>query len=265
MDHAQRIEFIANCELADCKHSLAEHVARMAGPSSSLIQPHDRAASAEAAVTGGSLVAFTAGMSRQNKEDVMDSFLFASLYAHKKVNAESQSEQWYKVYNEMLRHLGWVGTRWSYSRYQTSQQRFTMEQAGAEIIKSAIMAAAAPGPASLAMLAVARDALTALSAEEGPLRLFERQTKTHRGGNFRLASCTEIADGSVIAAMAAVAFQSNLSATNVLFWEWDNSDVQIYKGENYLEFNSRHYARHRETVRQKLADIADQAIMEFEI
>ncbi|MFH4134713.1 hypothetical protein WAI79_20090, partial [Acinetobacter baumannii] len=64
-----------------------------------------------------------------------------------------------------------------------------MDEVGLETLGSAVAAAALPGPASLLMLKVAADAIAALKDKKEPLRLFESQTKNHRGGSFRIASC----------------------------------------------------------------------------
>ena len=49
-----------------------------------------------AAVVEQSLMTFAAGMSLQNRIDVMSSYQFASLVASKLYDSEDQSEQWYK-------------------------------------------------------------------------------------------------------------------------------------------------------------------------
>ncbi len=259
---------LANYELADASRSLAEQVdaqAALPTAASLLSDPQESGEGAGAAVAGGTLIAFAEGVSRQNKDDVMNSLLYATLAANVKYNPESQSDQWYGLFNTVLSRLGWLSTKWSYARYRATQQRFTMDEVGLEILGSAIAAATLPGPASLAMLKVAKDAVTALSARKEPLRLFERQTKTHRGGNFRIAACAESADGDVSLAMGAVAFSSNINVTNVMFWEWQNSDVETYKGENSLVFNTRVYASVRDVVQKKLDENARNALEEFDI
>lgn len=265
MNDTQRLQHIAAFEIADSTRSLAEQLAEPEAAPMSPALATDTTLAAQAAVTGGSLVAFAQGVSRQNREDVMDSLLFATLVANKAANPETQSDKWYQQFNTVLATLGWFSAHWRYARYNTTRQRFTMDQAGLEIVKSAIAAAALPGPAAFALLKVAQDALTALSANKEPLRLFERQTRTHRGGNFRVASCSESEDGLVNLSMGAVAFRSDLNVTNVLFWEWNNSEVEIYRGENNLTLNTRIYARHRAQIQDKLGDGAKSAIAEFDI
>ncbi|MBX8477645.1 hypothetical protein K5D38_22960 [Pseudomonas cichorii] len=264
MNDTASLNYIENCELASCTHSLAEHTEAMSARLRSGDQPVVPVAP-QGAVVGGSVVAFTEGVSRQNKEDVMDSFLFATLVANKAFNPESQTQLWYGKYNEVLAKLGWLSVNWSYARYRTTRQSFTMDQVGLEIIGSAIAAAALPGPASAAMLKVAGDAIAALKAKDKPLRLFEHQSKTHKGGSFRIAACSESSDGFVNVALGAVSFNTEINVTNVLFWEWNNSDVSTYQGQNNLVLNSTVYQRHRELVRERLGNNAKDAIEEYEI
>ncbi|MBD8598892.1 hypothetical protein QWI18_14470 [Pseudomonas sp. W2Oct36] len=260
MTDAERSAFIDQCQMANCTHSLIEHFSAMDNAVPDL--PDDPS---QGAVAAGNLLAFAEGVSRQNKDDVIDSLLFATLVANKAFNPEKQSEQWYQQYNKVLTTLGWFSTNWRYSRYYSTHRRFSMEQAGLEIISSAIAAAALPGPASVAMLKVAGDAVAALKAQEKPLRIFERQTKTHRGANFRIGACTESSDGTVNLAMGAVNFSTDSAVTNVLFWEWNSAEVQAFRGENHLVLNTRVYAALRTQIQQRLNKSASAAIEEFQI
>lgn len=262
MSDASRRAFVMQSELADGSKAVIDHhphIAVMSEMGDVLPDPQG------AAVVGSNLLAFAEGVSRQNKEDVMDSFLFATLVANKAFNPETQSQQWYARFNGVLSTLGWLSTNWSYSRYRASHQLFTMDQAGLEILASAIAAAALPGPASAAMLSVAADALKTLQASEKPLRLFERQTKSHQGANFRIGACVEAADGTINLAIGAVNFQARSEVVDVLFWEWDSANVETFRGEDHLVLNRRLYAQVRETVQRRLGDNAKSAIEEFEI
>ncbi|KPX44414.1 Uncharacterized protein ALO68_02963 [Pseudomonas syringae pv. helianthi] len=268
MSTTDNLDYLAACELAECPASL---IAYAASRQPELLRASDVTDSvsdderSQGAVVASNLVAFAEGMSRQSKEDVMDSFLFATLVANKAFNAETQAEKWYGKFNEALSRAGWLSTRWNYARYRATQQRFTMDEVGLEILGSAVTAAALPGPASLLMLKVAADAVAALKARKEPLRLFEGQTKTHRGGSFRIASCIESDDKTVNLAMGAVSFQADSDVTNVLFWEWQDTHVNTWKGEDNLVLNARLYARHRDLIQKMLGDSARRAIAEFEL
>lgn len=269
MNIHETLNYIAACELADHCAASANVYAVMGGPSAlAAAVPQALTQDAgdkikEAAVVASNLVAFADGVSRQNKDDVMDSFLFATLVANKAFNPETQSDQWNDLFKEVLSNLGWLPTQWNYARFRGVQQRFTMDEIGLEILSSAIAAAALPGPASLAMLKVAGDAVATLRAKEEPLRLFESQAKTHRGGNFRIASCFETDDGTVNLAMGAVSFQADTDVTNVLFWEWQNTQVHTWQGESSLVFNTRFYKEIRSDIQEKLGSNAKKAIDKY--
>ncbi|MBA1230422.1 hypothetical protein G7013_12285 [Pseudomonas viridiflava] len=271
MNTNETLDYIAGCELADdCAaqvkgYAAAGMMAFLGADVTDAPAQKERDNGKEGAVVASSLVAFAEGVSRQNKNDVMESFLFATLVANKAFSPETQGDQWYDKFNEVLAKIGWLSTHWNYARYRGAQQRFTMDEVGLEILGSAVAAAALPGPASLAMLKVAGDAIAALRAKEEPLRLFESQTKAHRGGNFRIASCVESQDGTVNLAMGAVKFQADSAVTNVLFWEWQNTHVETWLGESHLVFNTAFYARHRELIQDKLGSNAKRAIEEFDI
>jgi hypothetical protein len=252
--------FIANSELADGALSLMD---TLADSKVTLDSPQPEPASA--AVTGSNLLVFTESVSRQNREDVMDSYLFATLVANKAFNPETQSEQWYAKFNEVLSKVGWLSSNWSYSRYRSTDRSFTMDKAGLQILGSAIAAAALPGPASAAMLKVAADAVQTLAARDQPLQLFERQTRSHSGANFRLGACLESSDGTISLAMGAVNFQADAAFSNVLFWEWNSAEVQTFRGESNLVLNSSLYATVRAAIRKRLGNNAEAAIAEFDI
>lgn len=238
-------QFIANCELAEC-----------APPAESTI--------ARGAVVASSLMAFAEGTSAQGRQDVMDSFLFATRAANKAFDQETQADQWYKKFNDTLTLLGWGATQWIFVRHEASGRRFAMDQLGLEVLASALAATLQPATASAAMLKLASDAVKALRAKEQPLTLFEQQTRTHQSAHFRIASCVETA-GLINMVMGAVSFQASSRSTDVLFWEWSDADGQTWRGEGSLVLNSRLYAEHRELVQQRLGASSRQAIAEFDI
>lgn len=271
LDYRDSQAFVSQCELADASHSMIDHLSTL-NTRAARFNPMARMAplalqetDETAAVVASNLLVFTEGMSSQNKQDVMDSVLFATLVANKQFNPEKEREQWYALFNTVLAKVGWLSTRWTNARYRATQQTLTMEQVALEILASAVAASALPGPASAAMLGVAADALRSLAAQDKPLRLFERHVKNHNGADFRIGACAESADGTVNLAMGAVSFSANAQVTNVLFWEWNSVEVQTYRAENSLTLNARLYARVRAQIQAKLGDSAQAAVEDFDI
>lgn len=238
-------QFIATCELAECAPAAEDTIAR-------------------GAVVASSLMAFAQGTSAQGRQDVMDSFLFATLAANKAHNPQTQADQWYEKFNEVLARLGWLWSQWRFARQAASGRRLSLDQMGLEVLAAGLAAAALPGPASAAMLKVATEAVKALGASQQPLGLFERQTRTHHGAHLRIASCIETT-GLINVVMGAVSVQASTQVTDVLFGQWSDADGQAWRGEGSLVLNSRLYAENRDLVQQRLGAGSRQAIAEFDI
>jgi hypothetical protein len=191
----------------------------------------------DAAVAVGGIVAFVNGASAQNKQDVLNTFMFARLAASYEFDSKRQGDNWYSLFSQVMLDLGWVGFKSRYTRYAATEQRFTMEQAGLKILAAAIAAASMPGSAALAMLTVAKDAVQALRENSEAARLFERQTKDHRDADFAMASCVQLAGNDLVMAMGSVHMKATTNVTNVLFTEWQRSSVSIMRAEDVVTLN----------------------------
>ncbi|MFJ3482945.1 hypothetical protein ACIPL1_06130 [Pseudomonas sp. NPDC090202] len=266
MNAADRCRYIADLDLADFTMDAVDGrmMRMMADPITADVPPLAPDAPV-AAVVGSAILGFTEGVSDQNRQDIMDCFLLAQLKANKEFANEVGSEKWFGSFRTVLNQLGLGSWNWSYSRYQSGDKKFTMDQTGLQVLASAIAAASLPGPATLAMLKVAADTIAALQAREKPLGIFERQARTHNGASFAMGACSQSATGEACVAMGAVSFDTASTVTNVLFWDWHSADVNVHRGEDNLVLNSVQYGVVREEVRKKLGDKAKQAIAEFDI
>lgn len=263
MSIEERLAYIAECELPVVALSSDEVDSPVRGRTRRSLNVDEEKEGA--AVVANSIVSFVAGMSKQNKEDIKNSVLFATLVANR-AYPDMDGPRWYEKFMEVMsRACGWFPMRKEYAEYTTVEQQFTMDQVGLKILSSIIAAAAVPGPASVLLLGVAQQALEALQASEQPLRLFEGKSRTHNGGNFSIASCTESADGEVLMAMGTVNFSSTLNVKNVLFWNWNNTSVSISRAESYLGLNQGIYAEVRNDILAKLGRNAKDAVAEYEI
>lgn len=219
---------------------------------------------ASAAVVSNAIIAFVAGMSPQNKKDVQNSFLFATLAANNQYNANQQSESWYRLFLEVMTDLGWVTARRSYSDYRVTDRSFTMDQVGLSILASVVTAASVPAVASAALIKVAKDAIDALVKTDKPFRLFKQRSERIRDANFAIASCTEIND-QVLLALATFDLKSDVNFTNVLFWEWNNSTVRLSRGDGVFTLNNNVYSFARDEVLRMLGENALKAIAKYSI
>lgn len=217
----------------------------------------------EAMVTSDTIVSIVAGMSRENKLIVRRTVQFCSMVASNEHPRGGVA--WFDRYEELLGLCGWVSPQWSTTDYSASNTRFTMDQVALDILKSAIVAAALPGPASVLLLKVAADAVDALKDDEKPLRLFEQSSKKHNGAKFAIAASAQSDEGDVVMAMGALDFRTSLSVTNVLFWEWSRSSVAINRAESVMELIPESYEDVRDIVEKKLKDHQRQTLLDIKL
>jgi len=215
-------------------------------------------------VVSNAIIAFVAGMSPQNKKDVQNSFLFATLVANNQYDANQQSESWYQLFMTVMADLGWNSIRRDYSDYRVADRSFTMDQVGLSILASVVAAAAVPAVASAALIKVAKDAIDALAKTDKPFRLFKQRSERVRNANFAVASCTEDR-GEVLMALATFDLKSDVNFTNVLFWEWNNSTVRISRGEAVLVLNEQVYSAARDEIVKRLQANVLEAIATYSI
>lgn len=242
------------CELASCVPQ------PMTGALGALLVDEKKP---EGVVAQDVVLSIVEGMSKKHKEIIKDCLLFASQAANNAAPAEGVA--WYKKFKEVMAYCGWPSQASNWSDYTATNNKFTMEQEGLKILSSAIAAIGTGGATGALMLKVASDTFAALQSSDKPLRLFENASRKHKGGRFAMASGVESEDGEVILAMGAVDFSTALNVTNVLFWEWNSSEVKIKRAENHMILNQRHFESISDIVRKKLTDQARKALAAFDI
>jgi len=212
----------------------------------------------EAYVDKGSLVAFVAGVSAQNREDVLKSTLLAQLAADKKHNRENAVMEWYKFYQDVLGNIGWAVQGYIWSDYRSSKMSFTMDEAVVEII-----AAAFTGQAEL-VIAAALDALRKLPKEDGRLQLFHNSSTAGKVANFQISACTET-NGTVAMNTAAFYTTASKDITNVLFFSFSSASDSLKKATNGQTLDSTVYGKVRTQILNKLGENAASFVAKLDL
>jgi hypothetical protein len=236
---------------------LSEH------PTSDMIVP------ASAAVAGHGIIGFVEGISRQAREDVLDTFTYASLAADKRHSVVTQNGAWYKVFREvMIRALHWTPQDVAYTSYSGRERVLTMDKISLDLLASSLVAAGAAatgGAASPLVLQVASDAVKALKENPGPLRLFDGRTKKSNGVRFMVGGCRESQEGVIVLAVGAVEMKAQITTGHVLFVNWNSVSLNIQRSADVFVFHQSMYAARRDRVRAELSKAADAAFLEFPI
>lgn len=216
-----------------------------------------------AAVVEQSLMTFAAGMSLQNRIDVMNSYQFASLVASRLYDGEDQSENWYKQNLKVMEDLGWLTVRRTYEREVNDAQSLTLGNVAFKAIKI-VGQAAFGGPVAEALGSVAMQAVESLGNITEAQDIFKHNYMQRQSGTIGLTTCLETAEGELMMLLTAVSTKGMARDLDTVAFEWKSTDNYHYSGTALLAFNSNHYARVREHVETRLGERRTQNVLEYE-
>ena len=188
------------------------------------------------AVINNSVFSFVAGMSRLNKEYTRKSYLLASSYVSDVLKVGRGTQAWYDEFIKVMGNLGWLPIRSSFERVTTSVKGLSVQVAALNIITSTVASTFLSGSLAMVLPKLAADAFDALKQLSAPFDLFKRNIVNHEGGDFGLASCSEV-DGEVLMVLVTYSAQGVSKKVRVPFFEWDSSTVEAYSGQTCLMLN----------------------------
>ncbi|MDD0988499.1 hypothetical protein [Pseudomonas shahriarae] len=188
------------------------------------------------AVINNSVFSFVAGMSRLNKEYTRKSYLLASSYVSDVLKVGRGTQAWYDEFIKVMGNLGWLPIRSSFERVTTSGKGLSVQVAALNIITSTVASTFLSGSLAMVLPKLAADAFDALKQLSAPFDLFKRNIVNHEGGDFGLASCSEV-DGEVLMVLVTYSAQGVSKKVGVPFFEWDSSTVEAYSGQTCLMLN----------------------------
>ncbi|MEU7583848.1 hypothetical protein AB0B50_40430 [Streptomyces sp. NPDC041068] len=212
---------------------------------------------AAVAVDGGSLVAFSAGVSKGHRKDVLHSVLLAQLVANKKYNRYRESGDWYRTYGETLERVGWVvGDHEGFVRCQAHTFPYRI---GPVILEKLGRVCDRP---AMELAGAAIVALVALGEAERAAELFEKESHFERLGNFQVAVVDETG-GGVICRLGRFRLLVRDEATDVvrLLRSDFHAGDEVLGSSQLLRLHDEVYGPLRDGVAEKLGSRADALIV----
>ena len=223
-------------------------------------QPPEPTSDDQAFVVGSGALSFAKSLPADERDDVMDSTLFAQLAANKKYDWEVNPDAWYAYYWQILNYAGWVVTGMGEGSLTSRDISQTVEQ---EII--AVIQAALGGIASAAAL-VART-LKALSdaARNGPaITLFRRRSEKYQTANCQIALAA--GDGEIAnLTFAGFRLDFTVQVVQVLFFTFTSKQARLRQNYRSFALNPKAYAVVKDDIRQRLQTLREGLITEIEL
>lgn len=222
-------------------------------------------AGAEASVVGNAILSFVAGMDNQAKEDVRNSYLFASLAATHRYPLNSDGEAWYNMFCTVMQEMGWLFVTRSYRQSTNSDTNFSMDKLAIDILQASISSALLPGATALNVLKTATASVASLKTDEATSSFFDQQVRQSEGANFAVGSTTYNEGGDIIMALGTVTFNTSINVTSVLFTHFNSADVKTHHGNATLILNQSVYGSARAHVLQELGSRALKSVKKYSL
>jgi hypothetical protein len=241
-----RLSFVSSLELPDAHHHARIGLAATPAPAPA---PTIKDGEQSTFIAGGSVVSFASGVSGQNQKDVLNSTLLAQLACDKMYDREKQITDWYKRYHSILENVGWVIQGFDFSEYKAAGDKFEADKAILEIL------AAVVSQNELLIIKSAIEAAKSLPTTDGRITLFDRFSSSGGAGSFQIGLATE--EKNVVAMkLGAFLFSTKTNETRVLWFKFSKKDSSLSKSTQTVTLNSEVYAQVRDTVQQKLGEMA---------
>lgn len=205
-----------------------------------------------------SIVSFVAGVSPDNRQDILDATLLAQLAAGHLYPDPADLKKWYDKYTEVLRNIGWSIQANEFTEVASSGSLFDMKNAILGIVSAAF------GGNYIAIVTKVLDALKGLSDSDSKIVAFEKNTHSAGKGTFQLAMVEEIND-AVALHMAGFIISTSSVVKRILFFSSKKETATVSSNSMACTLNKEVYATVRSTVKEKLGNKAQEFISEIVI
>ncbi|MEB0079951.1 hypothetical protein QN386_06485 [Pseudomonas sp. CCI3.2] len=208
------------------------------------------------AIAGNNLVSFVAGMSVQEKEDILDLLLHADFFASQAYDQHVHWKSWLDYYrNRMVKHGCQLKSQILRAPVVITDSceldRLTFKVVGTE------------GSAKLARLVQA--SFNAIRVNEYAQAFFRRGTGAGRIGSFQIVPCERTANGEIRVFLCALRINALAVIDDSWFWDNTHRDLVLHLVGGVYAFSTARYAPFREQIRTKLVQNSTRFIQDIEL
>lgn len=213
----------------------------------------------DVAIDAGSLVSFVAGLSAEEKDDVLYSTQFAQRAASAKADRFQAVRPWYQAYVDVLEQLGWVTEHFAFTHYDEDKGEVHMDSAAIKVLASIATAG------QLTVLEGALKALQGLSEGSQEMTLLDVNSTNEFGGNFQIGAAQRADNGAVSLVLGAFYFKTVNQQKRFLFFRWGRKNINFWTSAQKMTLNSEFFGQVREAVTDKLGEGREQLIRAIEL
>lgn len=210
---------------------------------------------ATGAIVGNSLLSISAGMDRQDRDDLFDCLSRAERVAGQ-VSREQNSTYWTYRYGKALEQRGLAKISAIVHQPMVINSASELEAVSFGVIQSA-------GSALLARQAVA--SLQALQIERNAAHFFERINGDSVFAGFQVIPCLAASVGHVLVLQCGITMTGSVDTRDFDFWSESRAELVLRITGGAYRFDRDNYAKYRDAVALELAAHGERAIETFAI
>ncbi len=210
-------------------------------------------------VNDKSLVSFAAGVSIQNRADLLNSLLLAQLAANRQFSSEDDLKKWYDAFFKLMNKLGWLIETSKTTEYIAKGTVVEIESVVLEILQSAL------GGKVIEVAKSLINAFKSLTDEKKKKFIaFEKNTHSLKKGCFLFGVADE-QNNALSVSFCFILLSSTHEIKQILFFRSQKDESRLETATFKGTLNITIYDKIRKTVIEKLEDNAEKFIAEIEI
>lgn len=194
-----------------------------------------------------SLVSFVSEVNGQRRKDVLNSVLIAQLAANKAHPDETQIQEWYKTFIDVLNKLGWVIEAAEFSEWESKGSVFEVENAIIDILTAAF------GGTFVSVIKKTLSAIKDLADSNGKITAFEKNTHSVTKGAFQIGIAKE-ENETVAMQIGTFLLTSDNQIKKILFFKSTKESTKLNYCSRKGTLNEELYAKGRDAIVAKLGD-----------
>jgi hypothetical protein len=175
-------------------------------------------------------------VSKERRNAINDSSLFAQLMANKKVPNQTDITAWYDAYFDALTNVGWVLQSRSFSKYDASSEDVDVNEAILKIASGLLGGAAAVG---YQLIKLTLDSLHKLSDNSPWITTFRRESQHERAARFQVSLVNLDANKDFLVSLLAFDLEATETLNQALFFKFKSTQATLKQFSGDVTINDR--------------------------
>lgn len=210
-------------------------------------------AKAQSQLVGSTVFSFAQGVDTAVREAISDSALLAQLVANSNAAQEEDPLKWFKLYSDVLMHLGWVLQEAQFTDYTNKGNAVEVHEKILEVMTVAL----GPSAAALAIVTATINALKGMKSDSSWLTIFNRESQKARIARFQIGLVETGADSDVFVSLMCCLIEANDTITQVLLFKFRSASASFKAQTQKVSINRAALSDLGPSIRKKVRNYQD--------